>query len=173
MLASALLDRDALLGRPRRRGTLHDGFDSQEGADDIALYEGFLAGATAANRRGLWLSGDGIMEDGAINSDDGTLLYPFLTETFGADLVSRDYKVYSGPSATTVGLLPLAAWAHPGRIYGLDTPVHDPPRRPLPVVPTVDGAAAAAQYQVLGPGTGVHRLGLPPDHGGTAANTAP
>src|SRR5688572_9138515 len=43
--------------------TLHDGFDSQEGADDLTLYSNFLAGATLANRRGLWLSGDAILED--------------------------------------------------------------------------------------------------------------
>ena len=131
---------------------LHDGSGSQEGSDDIALYEGFLAGATAANRRGLWLSGDGIMEDGAINSGDGSRLPVFLSGTFGADLVSPDYKVFSGSSATTVGLLPVAPWAHPGRIYGFDhnCDIH---ADVLSVVPTVDGAAAAAQYQVLGPGT--------------------
>ena len=133
-------------------GTLHDGFDSQEGADDIALYEGFLAGATPANRRGLWLSGDGIMEDGAVNSDDGTFLYPFLAEVMGSDLVSGNYKVYTGSNATTVGLMPMASWAHPGRIYGLNhvcTVLADV----LLPVSTVDGAAGAASYQALGAGT--------------------
>jgi hypothetical protein len=67
-------------------GTIHDTRDSQESADDIGLLGGFLAGATPANRRGVYLNGDGIMEDGAINSDDGTYLYPFLTDTFGSDL---------------------------------------------------------------------------------------
>lgn len=133
-------------------GVVHDGFDSQEGADDIALYDGFLAGATSVNRRGLWLSGDGMMEDGAINSDDGTFLYPFLTATFGADLTSPDYHAYSASAATTVGLLPTAAWSHPGRIYGL---AHLCTLRPdvLEIVPTVDGASIAAAYQALGPGT--------------------
>ncbi len=133
-------------------GTLHDGFDSQEGADDIALYDGFLAGATGANRRGLWLSGDGIMEDGAINSDDGTYLYPFLTDVMGSDLISGNYKVYTGTNLTTVGFLPTAAWANPGRIYGFNhlcTVLADV----LLPVSTVDGAAGAANYQAIGAGT--------------------
>ncbi len=133
-------------------GTVHDGFDSQEGADDIALYDGFLAGATGANRRGLWLSGDGIMEDAAINSDNGTFLYPFLTDVMGSDLQAANYKAYSGSNATTVGFLPSAAWANPGRVYGINhlcTILADV----LLPVSTVDGAATAANYQALGAGT--------------------
>ncbi len=133
-------------------GAIHDAFDQGEGADDVSLYEGFLTGATPANRRGIWLSGDGIMEDGAINSDDGTVLYPFLTELFGSDLTSPNYKAYSQSSATTVGFLPTAAWAHPGRVYGFNhqcTQLADV----LAVVPTVDDAAEAARYQALGAGT--------------------
>jgi hypothetical protein len=134
-------------------GTLHDSFDSQEGADDIALYDGFLAGASAANRRGLWLSGDGIMEDGAINSDDGTFLYPFLTDVMGTDLISPNYKAYSGSNATTVGFLPAAAWNNTGApVYGFNhlcTVLADV----LVPVPTVDGATTAANYQSLGAGT--------------------
>ena len=140
--------------------TIHDGFDSQEGADDVTLYDNWLGGATAANRRGMWLSGDGIMEDGSLNSDDGTLLLPFLVARFGASLVSENYKVYSGSAASTVGFLPLAPWAHPGRVYGLNhlcTILADV----LRVESTVAGAAAAAQYQALGAGTeftsSVHR----------------
>jgi len=132
--------------------TLHDGFDSQEGADDIALYDGFLAGASGANRRGLWLSGDGIMEDGAINSDNGTYLYPFLTDVMGSDLISGNYKVYTGSNLTTVGFLPSASWANPGRIYGFNhlcTVLADV----LLPVSTVDGAAGAANYQAIGAGT--------------------
>ena len=132
--------------------TLHDAFDSQEGADDITLYDNWVTGATAANRRGLWLAGDGIMEDATINSDDGTVLMPFLNGRFGASLVAENYKAYSGSNATTVGFLPLAPWAHPGRVYGFNhlcTILADV----LLVESTVDGAAAAAQYQALGGGT--------------------
>ena len=132
-------------------GTLHDGVDSQEAADDLALYEGFLAGATPANRRGMWLSGDGIMEDGNLNSDDGTHLYPFLTDNFGADLTSGNYKAFSGSPATTLAAFPTAAWAHPGRVYGINQTcliLSDV----LKVLPTVDGAIEAMQYQNLGPG---------------------
>jgi hypothetical protein len=132
-------------------GTLQDGFDPQEAADDIALYDGFLAGATPANRRGLWLSGDGIMEDGSLNSDNGTILLPFLTDTFGSDLTSENFKAFSAPSANTVAIFPTAPWAHPGRVYGLNnlcTVLSDV----LKVVPTVDGAFEAMQYQNLGPG---------------------
>ncbi|MEO5616487.1 MAG: FlgD immunoglobulin-like domain containing protein, partial [Candidatus Eisenbacteria bacterium] len=133
-------------------GTLHDAFDLQEGANDILLYDNWVTGATAANRRGLWLAGDGIMEDGSLVSDDGTKLLPFLNSRFGASLVSENYKAYSGSNATTVGFLPLAPWAHPGRTYGFNhlcTVLADV----LAVEPTVDGAAAAAQYQALGGGT--------------------
>src|SRR5689334_25158748 len=44
----------------------------------------------------------------------------------------------------------MASWAHPGRIYGISqlcTTLSDV----LQVVPTVDGAIEAAQYQNLGP----------------------
>ena len=132
-------------------GTLSDGVESQESANDLSLYSGFLAGATPANRRGIWLSGDGIMEDGALNSDDGTHLYPFLTDNFGSDLTSGNYKAFSGTALTTVGFLPTAPWAHPGRVYGFQHNcliLADV----LAVVPTVDGAAEGAQYQNLGPG---------------------
>jgi hypothetical protein len=137
---------------PLIAGTLHDGFDIQEGADDIALYEGFLAGASAANRRGLWLSGDGIMEDGAIYSDDGAHLYAFLMETLGADLFSSDYHTYAGSTQTTVGLLPLATWNHPERVYGIEN-LCGIGLDVLAIVPTVDGPLAAGMYQPLGPGT--------------------
>jgi hypothetical protein len=132
--------------------TIHDAFDSQEGADDITLYDNWVTGATAANRRGLWLAGDGIMEDAWFNSDDGTVLFGFLANRFGISLQSENYKAYSGSAATTVGFLPVASWAHPGRVYGFNhlcTVLADV----LLVENTVDGATAAARYQALGGGT--------------------
>jgi hypothetical protein len=132
--------------------TLHDATDSQEGADDITLYDNWVTGATGANRRGLWLAGDGIMEDATLVSDDGTVLLPFINNRFGASLVSENYKVYTGSALSTVGFLPLAPWAHPGRVYGFNhacTILADV----LLVESTVDGAAAAAQYQAIGGGT--------------------
>jgi hypothetical protein len=131
-------------------GTLHDGFDSQESAPDIFLLDGFLAGATPANRRGVWLDGDGIMEDGALNSDNGTFLYPFLTDDFGADLVDPNYKARSGSPRNTFGFFPTAPWAHPGRVYGIDMNCLTLPDV-LSLVATVDGAAEGAQYENLGP----------------------
>ena len=133
-----------------RSGTLHDKFDSQESADDIGLLGGFLAGATPANRRGVYLNGDGIMEDGAINSDNGTFLYPFLTDTFGSDLTNGNYKARTVSSLNTFAMLPTAPWGHPGRIYGSDQRCIDL-ADVLAVVPTVDGAAEGMQYQNLGP----------------------
>jgi hypothetical protein len=111
-----------------------------------------VTGATAANRRGLWLAGDGIMEDAWFNSDDGTVLFGFLANRFGISLQSENYKAYSGSAATTVGFLPVASWAHPGRVYGFNhlcTVLADV----LLVENTVDGATAAARYQALGGGT--------------------
>jgi len=131
-------------------GTLHDAYDVQESADDIGLLEGFLAGATPANRRGVHLSGNGIMADGALNSDNGTVLYPFLTETFGSDLTADDYKAYANSSLPEFAMLPTAPWAHPGRVYSSEqtcVTLSDV----LKVVPTVDGAAEAMQHQNLGP----------------------
>jgi hypothetical protein len=131
-------------------GTISDGVESQESANDIALYDGFATGATPSNRRGVWLSGDGIMEDGALNSDDGTHLYPFLTDTFGSDLTSGNYKAYSNSPAFSIGFLPTAPWAHPGRVYGFNFTCLTLPDL-LAVIPTVDGANEAAQYQNFGP----------------------
>jgi hypothetical protein len=130
--------------------TLHDKFDSQEAADDISLLGGFLAGATPANRRGVYLDGDGIMEDGAFNSDNGTILEGFLTGKFGSDLTAGSYKVSANSQANTFGMIPVAPWAHPGRLYGLDLSCADL-SDVLKVLPTVDGAAEAMQYQNLGP----------------------
>ena len=131
-------------------GTIHDSFEPQESADDIALLQGFLAGATPANRRGVFLDGDGIMEDGALRSDDGTFLYPFLTDLFGSDLTAENYKAYANSPLNTFAMIPTAPWAHPGRIYGIDLTclaLADV----LKVVPTVDGAAEGMMYQNLGP----------------------
>jgi hypothetical protein len=133
------------------RHTLHDHFECGEGANDVALYEGFLAGATPSNRRGLWLSGDGIMADGSLWSDNGTVLLPFLSDTFGSTLTADSYKAYSNAQAFTVGMVPTAFWAHPGRIYGLYN-ICTVQTDVLALVPTVDGATEAAQYQNLGPG---------------------
>ncbi len=144
--------------------TLHDGFDSQESADDISLLQGFIDGASGANRRSVWLGGDGIMEDAFFNSDDGTILYPFLTDNFGADITATNYKAFSGSAITTVGYLPTASWAHPGRVYGFNhlcVILADV----LAVVPTVDGAQQAAQYQNLGPGPWTASIYRPLDPG--------
>ena len=54
------------------------------------------------------------MEDGALNSDDGTFLLPFLTGTFGADLTAGDYRTYANSTLNTFAMLPTAPWAHPG-----------------------------------------------------------
>jgi hypothetical protein len=97
----------------------------------------------------LWLSGEGIMQDGAFR-DDPTL-YTFLTDTFGSDLTSENYKAFSLSPRQTVGFLPTASWAHPGRVYGLNHScllLNDV----LAVVPTVSGATEGAQYEHLGPG---------------------
>jgi hypothetical protein len=132
------------------RGTLHDMFDAQEAANDIGLLQGFLAGATPANRRGVHLNGDGIMEDGALNSDNGTVLLPFLTGTFGSDLAAEDFKARAVSQLHMFGMIPTAPWAHPGRIYGIELTCSQN-ADVLKVVPTVDGAAEGMQYQNLGP----------------------
>ena len=131
-------------------GTLHDGTTaSSQGANDVALFDGFLQAATGANRKSIWLSGEGIMQDGAFRSDP--TLYNFLTEDFGSDLTSENYKAFSLSPRSTVGFITQAGWAHAGRVYGVNHScliLNDV----LAVVPTVDGATESAQYENLGPG---------------------
>jgi hypothetical protein len=129
--------------------TLHDGITLSQGADDISLLQGFINAATGANRKSIWLSGEGIMQDGYFRDDPA--LYTFLTDNFGSDLTSDNYKAYSLSSRSTVGFLPTASWAHPGRVYGINHScliLNDV----LAVVPTVTGATEGAQYEHLGPG---------------------
>jgi len=129
--------------------TLQDGVTAGQGANDIALFEGFLNSATGANRKSIWLSGDGIMQDGAFRTNPA--LYTFLTDNFGSDLTSDNYKSFSLSPRSTVGMTTSAPWAHPGRVYGVN---HSCLVRldVLSVVPTVDGAAEGARYENLGPG---------------------
>jgi hypothetical protein len=131
--------------------TLHSATEQHEGANDVALYGGFLTGASPANRRGVWLSGDDIMEDGWSGTAYDPALRTFLNDTFGSDLTSESYKAFSGSTATTLGFLPTAPWNHPGRIYGLSQTCLDR-SDVLLAVASLPGAAEAAQYQSLGPG---------------------
>jgi hypothetical protein len=129
--------------------TLHDGVTAGQGADDISLFQGFLSAATPSNRKSIWLSGEGIMQDGAFRANP--TLYTFLTDNFGSDLTSENYKAFSLSARSTVGMTTTAPWAHAGRVYGVNHScliLNDV----LAVVPTVDGAAEGAQYENLGPG---------------------
>ncbi len=130
--------------------TLDDKITSQEQADDITLYDTYLNGASSGNNRGVWLSGDGIMED-AFNLSAANFNL-FLINDFGSDLSAGNYKALSASTATTVGFLPTASWAHPGRVYGFNHQcviLSDV----LALQGTVAGATEAAQYQnFAGPG---------------------
>jgi hypothetical protein len=130
--------------------TLDDKITSQEQADDITLYDTYLTGASSGNNRGVWLSGDGIMED-AWNLTAANFNL-FLINDFGSDLSAGNYKALSASTATTVGFLPTASWAHPGRVYGFNHQcviLSDV----LALQGTVAGATEAAQYQnFAGPG---------------------
>ncbi len=124
--------------------TLDDKITSQEQADDLTLYDSYLQGASIGNTRGIWLSGDGIMED-AYNLS-ATAFNLFLINDFGSDLAFPNYKAESASPAPTVGFLPTAPWAHPGRVYGYNNTcviLSDV----LALQGTVAGAAEAAQYQ--------------------------
>jgi len=131
--------------------TIFDAFDNQEQANDISLFTAYLNGANAGSPRAMWLSGDGIMDDGYNNSDDGTHLYPFLTNFFGSDLTNNNYKGYSSTAAPqVVDFLPTASWAHPGRTYGFNN-VCSILADVLARIPTVADATEGAQYQNTGP----------------------
>jgi hypothetical protein len=131
------------------QGTLHDAVASGQGANDIALLDGFLQSATGSARKSLWLSGEGLLQD-AVNRATSDL-YDFLSGTFGADFALGNFKAASASQRSTVGLIPLATWAHPGRVYGFD---HGclVQADALTVIPTVSGATASAEYEHLGPG---------------------
>jgi hypothetical protein len=130
-------------------GTIHDAFDAQESANDILLLSNFLAGATPPNRRGLFLSGDGIAEDAFKISDNGTHLAPFLQNTFGAQLSNANYLAHVNTAEGTFAAFPTAPWAHPGRVYGMALTCTSPSDI-LAIAPAVDGASEAMQYQNLG-----------------------
>jgi len=130
--------------------TLDDKVTTQQQADDVGLYDAYLNGASSGNNRGAWLSGDGIMEDAWNRSAAAFNL--FLINDFGSDLSNGNYKALNGSQAQTVGFLPTAAWAHPGRYYGFDNTcviLADV----LAMQVTVTGTTEAAQYQnFAGPG---------------------
>jgi hypothetical protein len=132
-------------------GTIEDRLESQGQADDLALYDTFLNGATAINPRRVWLSGDGIAEEGAVG-DFTPNLATFLRNDFGVGLTNQNYKAVTGSQLSTLGLLPVASWAHPGRVYGIDN-LCTTSADILAVQVGTDGATEAAQYQNFpGPG---------------------
>src|SRR5439155_7365980 len=114
----------------------------------IELLDAFLSAATASDRKSVWLSGDGVMQDAKFRGD-GTM-FNFASTDFGSDLSQSNYKAASLSVRQTVGFLPTASWAHPGRVYGFN---HSCLIRAdeLAVIPTVSGATEAAQYENLGP----------------------
>jgi len=129
-------------------GTLEDGITPGQGGNDITLLDAFLNAASGGDHKSVWLSGDGIMQDAEFRSDPS--LFNFVTSDFGSDLSQSNYKAASLSTRQTVGFLPTATWAHPGRVYGFN---HSCLIRAdeLVVIPTVDGATEAAQYEHLGP----------------------
>jgi hypothetical protein len=131
--------------------TLDEKSSSQEQADDVTLYDSYLNGASGGNNRGIWLSGDGIMEDASLNAFGVSFLNLMLND-FGSDLAAPNYKAMNGQTALLVGMLPQAAWAHPGRVYGFDNDCTIGSDI-LSLQGAVAGALEAAQYQSFaGPG---------------------
>jgi hypothetical protein len=143
-------------------GTLQDGITLGQGGDDITLLDAFLNAASNSDRKSVWLSGDGIMQD-AVGRLDPTL-FNFVTNDFGSDLAQPNYKAASLSVRQTVGFLPTASWAHPGRVYGFN---HSCLIRAdeLSVIPTVSGATEAAQYENLGPAPWTASVYRPVDPG--------
>ncbi len=122
------------------------GANSTEPADDIALYAGFLGGASAASHRGLWLSGDDIANEAISFGGDFAV---FVADTMGVFLDDDSYKYLTGEVATPIAFRPLAAWNHPGRVYGITNDcVGDPDALQLS---GASGSIDAAEY-----GTGSH-----------------
>ena len=76
---------------------LHDGIDSQEQSDDVAIVQDFLSTAAAGTERAFYLAGDGAANDLANSFGNAPTL---LSNFFAAVLVSEDYRVASNNITT-------------------------------------------------------------------------
>jgi hypothetical protein len=122
------------------------GGDYYRAPDDLALYTGFLEGATPESPRGLWLSGNNLAQEAQDYTEPDGPFKTFLAEKLGVAASYQDFFAASGsPGPTTEGFEPLAAWAHPGRVYGFENVCTHRPGI-LTVQAGTPGAAVAAQY---------------------------
>jgi hypothetical protein len=100
-------------------GVLHDGADSGQQSNDVALIQGFLASSSPGNERAVWLDGDGVANDLSTSPDAGqslTLLNDFFATIFEADSYRDASANFSTPSAA-LNLIP--EFSAP-RAYGLN-----------------------------------------------------
>jgi hypothetical protein len=87
-------------------------FDNRS-ANDTEIIRQFVIGATANAHRGLFMQGDGIMEDLDVNGN--TTLMSILSST----LRDPSYLKFSGSSKGCIDLIPTAVITTNGDIYGI------------------------------------------------------
>jgi hypothetical protein len=144
------------IGGDLSSATLADNDDS-EGGNDVQLLRNFLDAGTLAAPKGVWLSGDGIVEDAYAVTTGADPLDAFLAARMGVGgLASGDLRSYIGgtSSPALIGLIPSAPWAgaswntNPGLVFGnANTCVlfED-------VLVAAGNGSVAADYEHIGPG---------------------
>ena len=98
-------------------GAIHDGLDSQEQSDEVALLRDYLLSSSFGDERAVWFSGDGIATDlDGSQGDAQTLLNVDLATTF----LSDRYRFASGNFEGTMVYDPVGSQFHPERLYGMN-----------------------------------------------------
>jgi hypothetical protein len=140
----------AYVGGDLSSATLADNDDS-EGGNDVQILRNFMDAGVPASPKGVWINGDGIVEDGTITTGADPL-DTFLSGRMGVGaLGSGDYRTYVGGNASPAltGLIPVAGWFSPaGLVLGnanLCTVFEDV------LVPAGNGTVAM-NYEAIGPG---------------------
>ncbi len=142
------------IGGDLSANTLADNDDS-EGGNDVQLLRNFMDAGTPSLPKGVWLSGDGLVEDAYLVSTGTDPMDAFLAARMGVgNIGSADLRTYVGGNASPplTGLIPSAAWYNPNPgnapVLGnanLCTLFED-------VLIAAGNGTVAANYEAIGPG---------------------
>jgi hypothetical protein len=139
------------IGGDLSSATLADNDDS-EGGNDVQLLRNFMDAGVPAAPKGVWISGDGIVEDAYTVTTGSDPLDAFLAARMGVGgLGSGDLRTYYGGNASPAltGLIPTAVWFAPaGLVLGnanTCTLFED-------VLVAAGNGTVAANYEAIGPG---------------------
>jgi len=87
--------------------------------DDAAILHGFLLGATAGAHRGLFMQGDGLIEDMQFNCDNSDYGQCQLMGDLGLSLRDGSYLRFAGNNDPCIDLIPTSVIVTNGDIYGM------------------------------------------------------